>query len=45
VSSEGKELTLFKRAHMAPGEMEKICLSKEVLTQAKEITISIKENL
>jgi NADPH-dependent 2,4-dienoyl-CoA reductase/sulfur reductase-like enzyme len=44
VTSKEKELLTFKRAHMAPGEMEKIHLPKEVLLREKEITISIKEN-
>jgi hypothetical protein len=40
VSSAGRELAVFNRLHMAPGEMEHIRLDRELLKAAEgEITL------
>ena len=44
VSSGGKELARFKRAHMAPGEMEHILLPVTLLDRAEgRIAVSAEE--
>ncbi|MDR1307837.1 MAG: FAD-dependent oxidoreductase [Treponema sp.] len=46
VCSGGRDLAAFKRLHMAPGEMEHITLSPELLRNAEhEITISAGETV
>ncbi|MGI6020103.1 MAG: NAD(P)/FAD-dependent oxidoreductase [Lachnospiraceae bacterium] len=36
VTAGGEELARFRRIHMAPGEMEKIVITKEMLTRAQD---------
>ena len=41
VSLNGETLSVFKRTHMAPGEMEKITLTRDVLEKANGNTLTI----
>ena len=43
VSDGEKVLCSYKRAHMAPGEMEKIVVPRALIGGAKELTVGVKE--
>jgi len=43
VTANGKQIAAYKRAHMAPGEMESIKIPQKLLTSYDEITITCEE--
>jgi hypothetical protein len=44
VTSDGEELARYKRERLAPGEMERIALPKQILAKARgSMTIAIEE--
>ena len=45
VKSGEKRLCFYKRAHMAPGEMEKIAVPRKLLEAVEEITVGINEEV
>ena len=40
---DGTPVASFKKANLAPGEMEKIMIERSKLTKFRNITVSIKE--